>query len=80
MASTARDPGRLARAVVASETWRAQRAGAPRVHLTDDAVVTLLTVLLLAPVTADVIADYLAEGQLPAVAAHFTIDRFGRAA
>ena len=36
--------------------------------------------VLLTPVTADAITDYLAEGQLPAVAAHFTIDRFGRAA
>jgi glycine oxidase len=36
--------------------------------------------VLLAPVTADVIVDYLAQGQLPAVAAHFTIDRFGRPA
>ena len=36
--------------------------------------------VLLTPVTADVITDYLAEGRLPAVAAHFTIDRFGRAA
>jgi glycine oxidase len=36
--------------------------------------------VLLAPVTADVIVDYLAGGELPAVAAHFTIDRFGRPA
>jgi glycine oxidase len=36
--------------------------------------------VLLAPVTADVIVDYLSDGRLPAVAAHFTIDRFGRPA
>jgi glycine oxidase len=36
--------------------------------------------VLLAPVTADVIVDYLAGGELPAMADHFTIDRFGRPA
>ncbi len=36
--------------------------------------------VLLTPVTADAIAAYLAEGQLPTVAANFTIDRFGQAA
>jgi len=36
--------------------------------------------VLLTPVTADAIAGYLETGQLPAVAAHFTIDRFGRPA
>ena len=32
--------------------------------------------VLLTPVTADVIADYLETGRLPEVAAHFTIGRF----
>jgi len=32
--------------------------------------------VLLTPVTADVIADYLETGRLPGVAAHFTIGRF----
>ncbi|HWG13657.1 MAG TPA: glycine oxidase ThiO [Streptosporangiaceae bacterium] len=34
--------------------------------------------VLLTPVTADVIVSYLETGELPAVAAHFTIERFGR--
>lgn len=34
--------------------------------------------VLLAPVTADVVAGYLETGQLPETAAHFTIGRFGR--
>jgi glycine oxidase len=33
--------------------------------------------VLLAPVTADVIAEYLVTGQLPELAAPFTADRFG---
>jgi glycine oxidase len=33
--------------------------------------------VLLTPVTADVIVSYLESGQLPEVAAHFTIERFG---
>jgi glycine oxidase len=36
--------------------------------------------VLLAPVTADVITDFLENGRLPELAAHFTIERFGRAA
>jgi glycine oxidase len=35
--------------------------------------------VLLAPVTADAIADVLTEGALPDVAAHFTVDRFATA-
>jgi glycine oxidase len=34
--------------------------------------------VLLAPVTADVITDYLQTGRVPDLAAHFTIDRFHR--
>jgi len=34
--------------------------------------------VLLTPVTADIIADYLETGRLPDVAAHFTIGRFSR--
>jgi glycine oxidase len=34
--------------------------------------------VLLAPVTADLVTDYLATGRLPEAAGHFTIDRFGR--
>jgi glycine oxidase len=34
--------------------------------------------VLLTPVTADVIADYLQTGRMPDLAAHFTIDRFHR--
>jgi glycine oxidase len=33
--------------------------------------------VLLAPITADVVTDYLETGRLPEVATHFTIDRFG---
>jgi glycine oxidase len=36
--------------------------------------------VLLTPVTADVITDYLETGTLPPVAAHFTIERFARPA
>jgi glycine oxidase len=33
--------------------------------------------VLLSPITADVIAELLDSGQLPALAAPFTLDRFG---
>ena len=32
--------------------------------------------VLLTPVTADIITGYLETGQMPEIAAHFTIDRF----
>ena len=33
--------------------------------------------VLLTPITADVIVDYLQTGRWPEVAAHFTLERFG---